>query len=95
MPPVKKTPAAQRVSPSPFSRRRRTSPKISVKRLARTLKAHARVCLELADDSSKPFRSLVAPLCLAQALVVSTGHHIAEQGAGKIAGKPARRKGAA
>jgi DNA-binding MurR/RpiR family transcriptional regulator len=58
------------------------------------LKAPARVCFELADDSSKPFRSLVAPLCLAQALVVSTGHHIAEQGAGKTPGKPARRKGA-
>jgi DNA-binding MurR/RpiR family transcriptional regulator len=61
---------------------------------ASPLKAPARVCFELADDSSKPFRSLVAPLCLAQALVVSTGHHMAEQGANKAAGKPARRKGA-
>ena len=43
------------------------------------LKASARVCFELADDSSKPFRSLVAPLTLAQALVVSIGHHLAEQ----------------
>lgn len=43
------------------------------------LKASARVCFELADDSSKPFRSLVAPLTLAQALVVSTGHQLAEQ----------------
>jgi len=43
------------------------------------LKASAKVCFELADDSSKPFRSLVAPLCLAQALVVSTGHLLAEQ----------------
>jgi DNA-binding MurR/RpiR family transcriptional regulator len=59
------------------------------------LKSPAKICFELADDSSKPFRSLVAPLCLAQALVVSTGHHIAEQGAGKTASKPARRKGAA
>ncbi len=42
------------------------------------LKAAASVCFELADDSSKPFRSLVAPLTLAQALVVSTGHHLAE-----------------
>lgn len=58
------------------------------------LKASARVCFELADDSSKPFRSLVAPLCLAQALVVSTGHHLAEQGASKTVAKPARRKGA-
>jgi len=64
------------------------------------LKAHAEVCLELADDSSKPFRSLVAPLCLAQALVVSTGHQLAEQGVakskskGKAAAKPARKGGA-
>ena len=43
------------------------------------LKASARVCLELADDSSKPFRSLVAPLCLAQAMVVSIGHQLAEK----------------
>jgi len=40
---------------------------------------HADVCFELADDSSKPFRSLVAPLCLAQALVMSTGHQLAEK----------------
>lgn len=43
------------------------------------LKPFSRVCLELADDSSKPFRSLVAPLCLAQALVVSVGHQLAEK----------------
>lgn len=55
------------------------------------LKASAKVCLELSDDSSKPFRSLVAPLCLAQALVVSTGHQLAEQGIAKNAGKPARK----
>ncbi|MBI2769024.1 MAG: MurR/RpiR family transcriptional regulator [Burkholderiales bacterium] len=40
---------------------------------------HAKVCFELADDSSRAFRSLVAPLCLAQALVMSTGHHLAEK----------------
>lgn len=43
----------------------------------------AKVCFELADDSSRPFRSLVAPLCLAQALVMSTGHHLAEKSAPK------------
>lgn len=43
------------------------------------LKVSAKVCLELADDSSKPFRSLVAPLCLAQALVVSVGHQLVEK----------------
>jgi DNA-binding MurR/RpiR family transcriptional regulator len=41
------------------------------------LKAVARVTFELGDDSSRPFRSLVAPLCLAQSLVVSTGHQLA------------------
>jgi DNA-binding MurR/RpiR family transcriptional regulator len=55
------------------------------------LKEHAKVCLELADDSSKPFRSLVVPLCLAQALVVSTGHQLAEQGAGKPKPKTGRQ----
>lgn len=39
----------------------------------------AQVCFQLADDSSKAFRSLVGPLCLAQALVVSTGHHMADR----------------
>jgi DNA-binding MurR/RpiR family transcriptional regulator len=57
------------------------------------LKASASVCFELADDSSKPFRSLVAPLCLAQALVVSTGHLLAEQAAPTRARKPSARKG--
>ena len=51
------------------------------------LKPAADVCFELGDDSSRPFRSLVGPLCLAQALVVSTGHQLA---AG--AGKPRRAK---
>jgi DNA-binding MurR/RpiR family transcriptional regulator len=39
----------------------------------------AKVCFQLADDSSKPFRSLVGPLCLAQALVMSTGHFLADK----------------
>ena len=39
----------------------------------------ARVCFELADDSSHPFRALVGPLCLAQALVMSTGHRRADR----------------
>jgi len=59
------------------------------------LKLSSRVCFELADDSSKPFRSLVGPLCLAQALVVSTGHLLAEQAGRKSArATPARRKSA-
>ena len=40
------------------------------------LKPAADICFELGDDSSKPFRSLVAPLCLAQALVVSIGQQL-------------------
>ncbi len=59
------------------------------------LKASAKVCLELSDDSSKPFRSLVAPLCLAQALVVSVGHQLAERPASKAARPAASRKGKA
>ena len=39
----------------------------------------ARVCLEIGDDGRQPFRSLVEPMCLAQALVVSVGHRIAER----------------
>jgi DNA-binding MurR/RpiR family transcriptional regulator len=47
----------------------------------------ATVAFELGDDSSRPFRSLVEPLCLAQALVVSVGHHLAERnGARAVAG---------
>ena len=43
------------------------------------LKKSARVCLEIGDDGRQPFRSLVEPMCLAQALVVSVGHRIAER----------------
>jgi DNA-binding MurR/RpiR family transcriptional regulator len=46
------------------------------------LKRSARVCLEIGDDGRQPFRSLVEPMCLAQALVVSVGHRIAERGNG-------------
>lgn len=43
------------------------------------LVAHAAVSFEIPDDSSRAFRSLVSPMCLAQALVVSTGHLLAER----------------
>jgi DNA-binding MurR/RpiR family transcriptional regulator len=56
------------------------------------LKPAADVCFELGDDSTRPFRSLVAPLCLAQALVVSTGHHLAAGATGRGAGKAAKKK---
>ncbi|MEO5694090.1 MAG: MurR/RpiR family transcriptional regulator [Usitatibacter sp.] len=38
----------------------------------------ATVAFDLGDPSDRPFRSLVEPLCLAQALVVSVGHQLAE-----------------
>src|SRR6187399_241443 len=56
------------------------------------LKPAADVCFELGDDSSRPFRSLVAPLCLAQALVVSTGHHLAAGTGGGRPRKAAKKK---
>jgi DNA-binding MurR/RpiR family transcriptional regulator len=37
----------------------------------------ATVAFDLGDHSDRPFRSLVEPLCLAQALVVSVGHELA------------------
>ena len=51
------------------------------------LVAHASICFELPDDSSRAFRSLVGPMCLAQSLVVSTGHQLADKGV-----KPQGRK---
>lgn len=39
----------------------------------------ATVAFDLGDASDRPFRSLVEPLCLAQALVVSVGHRLAEK----------------
>jgi DNA-binding MurR/RpiR family transcriptional regulator len=47
----------------------------------------ATVAFDLGDPSDRPFRSLVEPMCLAQALVVSVGH--------EIAGKPNRGQGRA
>lgn len=61
------------------------------------LKPAADVCFELGDDSTRPFRSLVAPLCLAQALVVSTGHHLGAGASGerrKRATAKAKKNGA-
>ena len=42
------------------------------------LKRPATVCFELGLAAGPVFRSLVAPLCLAQAIVVTTGHRLAE-----------------
>ena len=44
------------------------------------LRRYASVCFELGDDGGKPFRSLVEPMCLAQSLVVSLGHHLVGRG---------------
>jgi hypothetical protein len=34
------------------------------------------VCFQIEEQTSKPFRMLVAPMCLAQALVVALGEHL-------------------
>jgi DNA-binding MurR/RpiR family transcriptional regulator len=47
------------------------------------LKPSATVCFELGESSQQAFRSLVAPMCLAQALVISAGHKLAEAPAAK------------
>ncbi|HEY6511627.1 MAG TPA: MurR/RpiR family transcriptional regulator [Burkholderiaceae bacterium] len=57
------------------------------------LKPSARVCFELGGDSEPAFRSLVAPMCLAQALVVGVGHRLAEAAAKPVPKR--RRNGAA
>lgn len=53
------------------------------------LAATGEVVLEIGDDTQRAFRSLVEPLCLAQALVVGLGHHLATRNGS------ARRAGAA
>jgi DNA-binding MurR/RpiR family transcriptional regulator len=53
------------------------------------LKPHADVCFELGRGPDAAFRSLVSPLCLAQALVVSAGHRLV--GRARPAERPAPR----
>ena len=53
----------------------------------------ATVAFDLGDASDRPFASLVEPLCLAQALVVSVGHAVEQRAAGR--GKGARRRSGA
>ena len=55
------------------------------------LQRYATIAFDLGDHSDQPFRSLVEPMCLAQALVVSIGHHLADKHPGKIGTKPAPR----
>jgi DNA-binding MurR/RpiR family transcriptional regulator len=42
------------------------------------LARHAKVCFQIEEKTSKPFRMLVAPMCLAQALVVALGEQVAK-----------------
>ena len=61
------------------------------------LKPAASVCFELGESAQAAFRSLVAPICLAQALVISAGHKLAEAPVRKRhrAGRAHRGNGAA
>lgn len=43
------------------------------------LTPHARISFEVKDGEARPFRSLVAPICLAQILVVSLGDRLADR----------------
>jgi DNA-binding MurR/RpiR family transcriptional regulator len=52
------------------------------------LKPHARICFELGQASDAAFRSLVAPLCLAQALVVSVGDRLVAPRSAGVQDKP-------
>jgi DNA-binding MurR/RpiR family transcriptional regulator len=58
------------------------------------LKPSARVCFELSVGAERAFRSLVAPLCLAQALVVSTGHAVRDTGSAPQKRRAAKANGA-
>jgi DNA-binding MurR/RpiR family transcriptional regulator len=57
------------------------------------LKPSATVCFELGESAQHAFRSLVAPMCLAQALVISAGHRLAEASASKPRRARAARRG--
>ena len=50
---------------------------------------------KIGDDPSVQFRSLVAPLCAAQALVMSLGYALAERNGRKRPGKPPAKRTAA
>ena len=52
----------------------------------------ARVTLLVGDDPTVEFRSLVAPLCAAQALVMALGYAIAERNGRKPAVKKVRQR---
>lgn len=56
------------------------------------LKPHASVCLEIGGGTPAPVRSLVAPMCLAQALVVVTGQGLVAPRAGGNGSATSRRR---
>jgi DNA-binding MurR/RpiR family transcriptional regulator len=58
------------------------------------LKASAKVCFELGLASDRAFRSLVAPLCLAQALVVTAGDRLTASPAAKTRPRSKKTNGA-
>jgi DNA-binding MurR/RpiR family transcriptional regulator len=55
------------------------------------LKPLATVCFDLGQDSLPAFRSLVSPLCLAQALVVCAGHCLTAPASEAISIVPAKK----
>ncbi len=57
---------------------------------ASPLARSATVAFDLGDASDQPFRSLVEPMCLAQALVVSVGHRLADPRTARRAPRPRR-----
>lgn len=59
--------------------RRRISVIVITDSAVSPLARSATVAFDLGDASDQPFRSLVEPLCLAQTLVVSVGHALAER----------------
>lgn len=54
------------------------------------LKPAASVCFELGQGPATAFRSLVGPMCLAQALVVSAGHRLTAPKPARAAAKTSR-----
>jgi len=52
----------------------------------------ARVTIEIGDDPGVPFRTLVAPLCAAQALVMAVGYALTERNGRGTAAKKSRKR---
>lgn len=52
----------------------------------------AKVTIEIGDDPGVPFRTLVAPLCAAQALVMAVGYALAERNGRGAAAKKSRKR---